>query len=216
MVGYLTDHPRSFLAAYVAAALSVVALAHALGTPGLGVVTLMAGVILAALWHRRWVYTVESCWSPNGWGGLPLFVRHLWLGPRQLLLQRLLCLESVDDVNSEHPTGLPSDALAACMVDHDAWEAQEWDLPALDGQALIEGLRTADRARYRLETNLDRPWLIAGDGPYATDDKLRRFTIWPAPTAGGGFCSWWTMPSASRSAPASRTSTSPRVSRSTS
>lgn len=94
---------------------------------------------------------------------------------RQLLLQRLLCLESVDDDNLEHPTGLTRDALAACIADHYAREARERDLPALDVQTLFERLPLADRARLRLETYLDRLWLIKGDGLYTTDDKLGQY-----------------------------------------
>lgn len=94
---------------------------------------------------------------------------------RQLMLQRLLCLESMDDSNQERPEGLTRDDLARCIAAYYARTATQTTAPQLDLQYLFEQLPLADRARAKMETYLDRLWLVKGDGLYTTDDKLGQY-----------------------------------------
>jgi replicative DNA helicase len=92
---------------------------------------------------------------------------------RSVMLQRLICLESISEPDAAAPSGVTRDEIAGCIRDYHEG-SQESDGP-LDLQYLLERLPGAARAWERLQAYQDRLWLIKGDGLFTTDDKIGQY-----------------------------------------
>ena len=95
-------------------------------------------------------------------------------GP-ELLLHRLLCLESVDDPDGPTPQGVTRDAIEKAVLayydNHPEPEARQ----QLDLDWLLANVAGVDRAWYRLRAYLWRLWLVAGDGLETTLPVLHEY-----------------------------------------